>query len=205
VVFRPAVALTKTEVELIRRCGAGADGPDKDGCYYVYVEDGFWSLYIEGDEAAELVQLAHEVADAAEPGEHLEEVSGESMILSVLQRALRRMPPEVKHVEGEAACTCSKMRPDGFGGAWYVINREQIVVGSSGRELERLAKLEEQGLSLDMPGRTLEFYRLLERIAGAVLPDEPGFKRLGAQEAEVFIRLAREAIGPLKVKEENHG
>ena len=39
--FQPTVALTETELSMIRRCGAEADGPDERGKYYVYAQDGF--------------------------------------------------------------------------------------------------------------------------------------------------------------------
>ena len=194
-VFNPTITLEKVELELIRRCGAGADGPDEHGKYYVYVENGFWPFYAEGGESEELLKLAREVAASAGAGANLEEISGETMVTRMLQRALRRMPPEVKHIEGEASFTCSKMRPDGFGGAWFFITRRRIIVGGTGQELMRLAALAERGLSLNIPGRAYSYYHALAQIAKVKLPGEAGYKPLNERYAEKIVRLARSAVG----------
>jgi len=194
-VFNPTITLEKVELELIRRCGAGADGPDEHGKYYVYVENGFWPFYTEGGEPEELLKLAREVAASAGASTNLEEISGETMVTRMLQRALRRMPPEVKHIEGEASFTCSKMRPDGFGGAWFYITRRRIIVGGTGQELMRLVALAERGLSLNIPGRAYSYYHALAQIAKIKLPGEAGYEPLDKGSTEKMIRLARSAIG----------
>jgi hypothetical protein len=33
-VYQPTITLTEPELAMIRRCGAGADGPDDHGKYY---------------------------------------------------------------------------------------------------------------------------------------------------------------------------
>ena len=202
--FQPTVLLTEAELAMLRRCGAEADGPDEHGKYYVYVQDGFSPFYTENDDPQDLSALADEAKAVLAPKSSLEDVSGDSFITFVLQRALRRMPADIHSITAEVAFTCSKMRPDGFGGAWYVITRSRIVIGSTSEEAQRLAGLEASGLSLDIPRRAFGMYQALRKIAENRLPSERGHRRLDGQDAKNFIRIARRAIQPLKTKERQH-
>ena len=99
------------------------------------------------------------------PNGDLKDVSGEDVIAFVLQRALRRMPANILYIAGQVGHGCSKMRPDGFGGAWLFITRQRIEFGSTYDAVNLLAKLESHGLSLDIPKQTLRLYQALRKIA----------------------------------------
>ena len=200
--FQPMVALTQAELVLIRRCGAQAEGPDEHGKYFVYVEDGFWSFYAEEDDPEDLRALADEVKAALAPKSNLDDVGGDAVIAFVLQRALRRLPADIKYVIGDVSFACSKMRPDGFGGAYYFITRSRIITGSTHAEAQRLAGLEASGISLDIPRQALKLYQALRKIAETRLPSQQDHRRLNCQDAQNFVRIARRAIKSLYRKGE---
>jgi hypothetical protein len=203
-VFRPNVALEEDERLLLCECGAKTDGPDEQGRFYVYFEEGFQGLpdSLEDCDAGDKIQgLVAEAVSQLAPGTPHADLLGEDLILFVLQRALRRMPPDVARLEGEVAFTCSKMRSDGFGGAWYFISREEIAMGGTGPELERLERLASLGHSLDIPGKALLYYEALARIAAVGRPGRS--KDRIELEAEGPIQIAREALG-IPLEEDRH-
>ena len=209
-VFWPPVLLTEAELVMIKRCGAQAEPvaeddknaqkPDRSRAIYVYVEDGFQWFDAETGDSEDLGALASEAKAALSPKGELKDVSGENVIAFVLQRALHRMPADVRYISGQIGHGCSKMRPDGFGGAYTFITRQRIVFGSTYDAVNLLAILESQGLSLDIPRQALRFYQALRKIAETHLPNERGHRKLDSQDAKNFIRIARRAIRPFKTR-----
>lgn len=109
-VIRPDVPmdlLTADEVETLGACGVTlmkhADGDGKQ-LYYLYAEEGFHCFEDDGGE----------------------EIEGGEMAFEILQRVIARSDGEIRYFEIEAACTCSKMNSDGFGGYAAFVTKDNV-------------------------------------------------------------------------------
>jgi hypothetical protein len=138
----PAMDMTPLEQLLLTRIFTAE--PDGDG-FYFYAEEGPSDLAVidrgeleealaasreAGDSrAASFVaeQLARRPADEAEVALDLSGTSWEFFIQDVLRRS-----PRLRHVTVVSSFTCSKMRPDGFGGMAVLITAERILAKSTG-------------------------------------------------------------------------
>lgn len=117
----PIELLTANEVETLGACGVTlqkhADGEGKQW-FNLYAEDGFH--YFEDDGG--------------------EDIDGNEMSCEILQCVIARSDGAIRYFEIEAACTCSKMCSDGFGGYAVFITKDNVeYMGTSGWLSERIA------------------------------------------------------------------
>ncbi len=150
----PQNAMTPLERLLLSRIFTSE--PDGDGLYF-YAEQGIndmpvydideirAALTASGDtesQAADLVhaELAKLDADAAYLQLDMTEASWETIFQSVVRRT-----PTLAYVSVTSSWTCSKMRPDGFGGMAVLITADDVMVRSTESIVDEMLGLAEYG------------------------------------------------------------
>lgn len=131
--------------------------PDGENCEYYFASE-CPATEVEFDESFEVAreqsqslcaELCAEVAHHADGSlVDLNAVHFSTVLQSIVKRNRDRLP----YVTAESGFTCSKMRPDGFGGASWLITPDEIAFQSTGEWLE--AELEERGLAEAAPATT---------------------------------------------------
>ncbi|MFA7603341.1 MAG: hypothetical protein WCY29_10070 [Novosphingobium sp.] len=150
----PQSAMTPLERLLLSRIFTSE--PDGDGLYF-YADQGIndmpayaveevrAALAASGDvdsQAADLVraELAKLGADAVNLQLDMSAASWETIFQSVIRRT-----PTLAYVSVISAWTCSKMRPDGFGGMAVLITTDDVMVRSTESMLDEMLGLAEYG------------------------------------------------------------
>ncbi|HZU91407.1 MAG TPA: hypothetical protein VE993_19300 [Stellaceae bacterium] len=131
--------------------------PDGDGLYF-YAEEGPSDLVVIGrgeleealaasraaGDSRAAVFVAEQLAQLGEDEAEVElDLSGSVSWEAFLQDILRRSP-RLRYVSMISSFTCSRMRPDGFGGMAVLITAERVLAKSTGDLIAEL--LEEAGL-----------------------------------------------------------
>lgn len=156
-VIQPTIALSAmTPLERLLLSQIFTSEPDGDGLYF-YAEQGVndmpafpieevrAALEASGDIESIAADIVHEaLAEVDDEDSILHLDLAESSWETIFQSIVRRHPT-LAYVSAMSAWTCSKMRPDGFGGMAVLITADEIMARSTESMLDEMIGVAEYG------------------------------------------------------------